>query len=92
MRRVEKSKGDFQRKIHRVKRVSKIEEEESVPDESPFGTPKINSSMTDLPTPPNPYPQSSTESIVECLQNVSKTLAEVQNLNESDKVKELDVP
>merc|ERR1711909_247936 len=57
-------------------------EEKSIPDEAPLGTPKINTPKTYLSGSPLP---SSTESIVECLQNVSKTLAEVQNLNENDK-------
>ena len=88
LRRVDKSKGEFLRKIDRVKRVSKIDEEESIPDEAPLGTPKIDTPKTNLSKSPL---MSSTESIVECLQNVAKTLAEVQNLNENDKVNELGV-
>ena len=103
MRKVDKPKQDFARKISRVKRISIIDEEEIetddefkketnnekfdqklVPANTPSSRRKIDSMAENLSTP---LLRSSTESLIECLKNVSKTLSEVETLGEEDKVR-----
>ena len=88
--------------MDRIKRISKIDEEETETDEDfkketnkeafdqklvPANTPssrrKMDSIAENLSTP---LLRSSTESLIECLKNVSKTLSDVKKLDEDDKV------
>ena len=70
--------------MDRVKRISKIDEEDIVQDEELEETVKTDALVEDIP---EASLTSSTESIVECLENVSKILSEVNNLDENGKVR-----
>ena len=104
-RKVEKSKEVFARKMDRVKRISIIDEEELeiedefkietdnvkfeqsvVPGNTPSTRRKINSMAENLSTP---LLRSSTESLIDCIKNVSKTLSLVKTLDEDDKVRKV---
>jgi len=83
MRRVDKSKGELSRKKDRAKRISVINEEEVEQEEDNDGTVETIALSEILP---EPSVKSSTESLVECLESVSKILSEVSNLDENDKM------
>ena len=87
MRRVDKSKGELSRKKDRAKRISVINEEEVEQEEDIDGTVETIALSEVLP---EPSVKSSTESLVECLESVSKILSEVSNLDENDKARKAD--
>ena len=86
MRRVDKPKGELSRQKDRVKRISVIDEEEVEQEEENDETEKTNA-LSDVLPEPSSEGKSSTESLVECLESVSKILSEVSNLDENDKAR-----
>ena len=84
--RVDKPKGELSRIKDRVKRISVINEEEIEQEEENDET--VNTiALSDVLPEPSSEVKSSTESLVECLESVSKILSEVSNLDENDKAR-----